>query len=267
MVRDAERICGLSWDSFAVGGGPWCAVWRSATARVTTTRLPTHWTRLRRDANWAYLKPKRKRLRERFLGQLQAHLDRAESGSLAAMLASMPGSRETAAADQAAHWLFAFEAAGMASFRGLALLDAHPAQCPQVRDELRDMDLSIPQELPFLRATVLESVRLWPTTRAPAPGGGPPAHTRAEAGTRPRPPCPRRAPPSLGPVRSESASRSRARAHWARAPAHRAPASGPHRWCARFRGRACRPGTSARSKAIERRARHGNGRRSHPAAG
>lgn len=166
LARGAERTGYLTWESFAVG---WWAMVRRVVlgdgARDDHALTGTL-ARLRRDANWAYLRPKRKRRRDRFLQRLQDHLDRAESGSLAAMLASRPAARESAAADQAAHWLFAFEAAGMASFRALALLDAHPAELARVSDELRDKDLSVPQELPSLRATVLESVRLWPTTPA-----------------------------------------------------------------------------------------------------
>ena len=50
----------------------------------------------------------------------------------------------------------------MASFRALALLAAHPDDAARARDEVTEGTL----ELPFLRACVLESVRLWPTTPA-----------------------------------------------------------------------------------------------------
>jgi cytochrome P450 len=122
--------------------------------------------RLRRDANWAYLKPKRKRLRADFLHRVEGHLARAEEGSLADSIASMTTSSATAPADQVAHWLFAFDAAAMASFRALALLDAHPAHKKAVQEEVSTGDAAAPRELPLLRATVLESIRLWPTTPA-----------------------------------------------------------------------------------------------------
>jgi cytochrome P450 len=120
--------------------------------------------RLRADANWAYLRPRRGRLRKRFFGELQRHLDRAEPGSLAGLVRSAPATSQTAPDHQVAHWLFAFDAAGMASYRALALLDAHPKHAKRVRDELGGQDLSAPEDLPFLRACVLESLRLWPTT-------------------------------------------------------------------------------------------------------
>jgi cytochrome P450 len=63
-------------------------------------------------------------------------------------------------------WLFAFDAAGMATFRALALLAVHPDQAARARAELRSHPGIERQYLPFLRSTVLESLRLWPTTPA-----------------------------------------------------------------------------------------------------
>lgn len=65
---------------------------------------------------------------------------------------------------QVPQWLFAFDLAGIASLRTLALLASHTDQAAHVRDELAGRDLTRPQDLPYLRACVLESLRLWPTT-------------------------------------------------------------------------------------------------------
>ena len=54
----------------------------------------------------------------------------------------------------------------MASFRALALLSGHPGQAARVRAEISGRDLAEPHDLPLLRACLLESVRLWPTTPA-----------------------------------------------------------------------------------------------------
>jgi cytochrome P450 len=62
-------------------------------------------------------------------------------------------------------WLFAFEAGGIAVFRGLALLLAHPEQAQRAGPEIeawRDGHF----DLPFLRAAFVETLRLWPTTPA-----------------------------------------------------------------------------------------------------
>jgi cytochrome P450 len=58
------------------------------------------------------------------------------------------------------HWLFAFDAAGIAAYRTLALLATHPGATDLARRELAGTDPA----LPYLRACVLEAVRLWPTT-------------------------------------------------------------------------------------------------------
>jgi cytochrome P450 len=184
MIATAERSGALGWDGFPV---PW---WRMARRAMLgegardDDALTDLLTELRRDANWAYLKPRRARLRERFFARLRAHLARAEPGSLAALVAAERASPVTAAAHQVPQWLFAFDAAGMAAFRALALLDAHPDRLRRARGELAGADLSVPQELPFLRACVLESVRLWPTT--PAVLRDTTAETAWASGTLPR---------------------------------------------------------------------------------
>lgn len=61
---------------------------------------------------------------------------------------------------QAAHWLFAFEPAGMATFRALALLACQPVQQDEAVNKANEN--SIPN--PFSRSVILESLRLWPTT-------------------------------------------------------------------------------------------------------
>ncbi len=123
---------------------------------TTTTDLLR---RLRADANWANLRPRRKRLRARLETRLRRYLREPQPGSLAAMAATAPAARGTDPAGQIPHWLVAFDAAGIAAWRALALLAGHPDALRTVRDE-------IAAELPFTRACVLEAVRLWPTTLA-----------------------------------------------------------------------------------------------------
>ncbi|GHG14033.1 MULTISPECIES: cytochrome P450 [Amycolatopsis] len=151
----------LDWDTFNVTW--WCLVRRvvlGSAARDDTT-LTDQLERLRLDANWAYAHPKRKQLREEFRRRLAEHLKRAEPGSLAAVIAAEDAAD---APDQVAHWLFAFDAAGMATYRTLALLASHPAELERARSELDGLDLTEPHQLSYLRACVLDAVRLWPTT-------------------------------------------------------------------------------------------------------
>ncbi|MFB9909003.1 cytochrome P450 [Allokutzneria oryzae] len=159
LARESE----LSWHTFTIAW--WQLVRRlvlgeGARYDDTVTDLLA---RLRLDANWAYAHRRRDRLHARFHNRLTTHLDRAEPGSLAAVVAATDQAGIDPA-DQVAHWLFAFDAAGMVTFRALGLLANHPDQQRRAREEIADLDPAEPHQLPYLRACVLESVRLWPTT-------------------------------------------------------------------------------------------------------
>lgn len=117
-------------------------------------------TMLRADANWAYLRPRHHTVRRRFFHRLRRYYDIAEPHSLVGALADTDAEPGTAPIGQIPHWMFAFDAAGIAAYRTLALLDLHPDALARARDEIAAGEV----DLAFLRACVLESVRLWPTT-------------------------------------------------------------------------------------------------------
>ncbi|TVT05963.1 cytochrome P450 [Amycolatopsis bartoniae] len=151
----------LDWDQYAT---VWWRIVRrivlgdSARDDETTTDLLG---RLRLSANWSYLSPRHAGLQERVLGRLRGHLKRAEEGSLAEVIARTPKTEDDDPASQVGHWLFAFDAAGMVAFRALALLATHP----HARQLAIEEAPSTP-DLPYLRASILDTVRLWPTTPA-----------------------------------------------------------------------------------------------------
>ncbi|MFD7658073.1 cytochrome P450 [Actinosynnema sp. NPDC059797] len=133
LLRHARAVGELTWDAFAR------AWWRAARRIVlgssaredeeVTDLLKT----LRGNANWAYLHPRRDRLRERFDARLREHLERGEPDSLACL------APPDEVAGQAPHWLFAFDAAGIVTMRALAIgAEGHEG--------------------------IWESARLWPTT-------------------------------------------------------------------------------------------------------
>ncbi len=130
-----------------------CVFGDAARDDVALTRLLF---RLRAGANWAFLAPERRVLRARFLSHVARYLHRPAPGTLAARLAATaaPGTRPE---DQVGQWLFAFDAACIATFRALMLLAADPKA-------LRRAHANDDAERSFLRACVLESIRLWPTT-------------------------------------------------------------------------------------------------------
>lgn len=149
----------LTWDSFIV------AWWRLVRRVVLgdsardDERVTDDLLRLRKDANWSYFKPRRTARTNRFLRRVEHYVDRAEPGSLAAMVASTPAHADTEPHQQIPQWLFAADAAAWATFRALALLTTAPGAVTRARAELDGSP-----DLPYLRACVLESLRLWPTT-------------------------------------------------------------------------------------------------------
>jgi cytochrome P450 len=166
LLTIVERTGELTWDDHV-------AAWYRIVRRVVLGDgarddhvLTDLLAQLREYANWSYLRPTDRTLRRRFHRRLIAHLDAAEPGSLAAVIADEPSFAHTKPHQQVPQWLFAFEPAGMAAIRALALLATHPEAERQLRAEVSGLDLTTPHRLPYLRACVLESLRLWPTTPA-----------------------------------------------------------------------------------------------------
>lgn len=131
LTRHVMNTGELTWDSFSQ------AWWRIVRRVVLGNhardddQLTDDLKALRENANWAFLHPRQRGLRERFQRRLDDHLARREEGSLAAYPDDLSG--------QVPHWLFAFDAAGIVTMRALAIGG---------------------------RGThgILESARLWPTT-------------------------------------------------------------------------------------------------------
>jgi cytochrome P450 len=154
----------LTWNEFS---DAWSRMVRRVVFGSVASedhRLSEMMTELRSAGNWAFLRPQRKQLRGQLLNRIRGHLDRAEPGSLAGMMAHIRATGETAPEQQVPQWLFAFDPAGMTTFRSLALLASHPEHADRVREEIRSHQGSGRQDMPYLRAVVLESLRLWPTT-------------------------------------------------------------------------------------------------------
>ncbi|WP_226924902.1 cytochrome P450 [Georgenia satyanarayanai] len=166
VTEEVEALLGhvdvageLTWDSFS-------RAWWRIVRRVVLgdsarddEQVTDDLLRLRKDANWSYLKPRRTARTRRFLRRVREYVDRAEPGSLAEMTATTPARPGTEPHQQVPQWLFAADAGAWASFRALALLSTMPGAAARARAELDRLP-----DLPYLRASVLESLRLWPTT-------------------------------------------------------------------------------------------------------
>ncbi|MFC8047882.1 cytochrome P450 [Nocardia sp. NPDC057353] len=161
LLRRAGETGELDWDTFAE---QWWRLVRTValgTAARDDTALTDELARLRTRANWAFAAPRDEAGHRRLAAGIQRYLDAAEPGTLAAAIAAAAPDSDIEPADQVAHWLFAFDAAGITAFRTLALLAANPAQDEWARQELPGAG---PSPFERLRACVLDTVRLWPTT-------------------------------------------------------------------------------------------------------
>ncbi len=119
---------------------------------------------LRARANWVYLRAVDEQAREHYRQRLAAYLCNPQEGSLVKLAGNC--TRDEVAeqiCDQITHWLFAFDAGGITTFRALALFASHPPELKCARSDLlawRNGQIV----LPYLSAGFLEAVRLWPTT-------------------------------------------------------------------------------------------------------
>ncbi|TDW84239.1 cytochrome P450 [Kribbella pratensis] len=150
----------LGWDDFR-------SVWSRVVRRIvlgdaarSDVELTEQLDQLRADANWAQLGPGHDDTRARFLATVSQYVDKAETGSLVEALDRRSETLDPAG--QVPHWLFAFDAAGIALWRLLAVLGTDQSRLEPIVAEARH-----PEASPLLAhagAAMQESVRLWPTT-------------------------------------------------------------------------------------------------------
>lgn len=158
VVDHAHTGKRLTWDRFS-------PVWDRIVRRVVLgdgaapdTKLSEMLLALRHHGNWGFLRPRSKRLFRDYADALAHHLQRRESGSLAAMLRHNVHDPVSAPPDQYTHYMFAFDAAALAVYRALAVLATEPDLAARAATGA-DGDVTDLQ-----RGCVLESLRLWPTT-------------------------------------------------------------------------------------------------------
>jgi hypothetical protein len=142
-------------------------------AAADDTQLSEEHGRLRADANWLGLKVwsrrRDKRLKVAMDERIQRYVAAAEPGTLVSLFASAPKQMETRPNGQVPFWLMALDAVRTAVFNALALLTTDPAAHERAVAEVRAADAAHGQgtvaalaDLAFVRACLLDSVRLWP---------------------------------------------------------------------------------------------------------
>lgn len=166
LAVEARRAGELNASSFTRAW--WRAVRRITlgdAARDDSAVTDQLWS-LRANGNWSYFFPVRTRARERFFDRLYEYAEEVEPNTLLAALDSWTTGAATDPVGQIPHWLFAFDAAGIATIRSFALLASHDERMKNAKHEVSGVDSRAPHPLPFLRSCILESLRLWPTTPA-----------------------------------------------------------------------------------------------------
>ena len=142
-------------------------------AAADDTELSEEHSRLRADADWLGLKFWNRRRNARLRASMDARIERyvaaAEPGTLVSLFASAPKEAETQPNGQVPFWLMALDAVRIAVFNALALLTTDPAAHERALAEVRTADtahgpgtVAALAELAFVRACLLDSVRLWP---------------------------------------------------------------------------------------------------------
>lgn len=142
-------------------------------AAADDTELSEEHSRLRADADWLGLKvwnrPRNARLRASMDRRIQQYVAAAEPGTLVSLFTSAPMKSETQPNGQVPFWLMALDAVRTAAFNALALLTTDPAVHERALAEVRTADtahgpgtVAALADLPFVRACMLDSVRLWP---------------------------------------------------------------------------------------------------------
>ena len=142
-------------------------------AAADDTELSQEHSQLRADADWLGLtvwnRRRNARLRASMEERIQRYVAAAEPGTLVSLFASAPTSAETNPNGQVPFWLMALDAVRTAVFNALALLATDSAAHARAHAEIRAADaahgpgtVTALGELAFVRACLLDSVRLWP---------------------------------------------------------------------------------------------------------
>ena len=142
-------------------------------AAADDTELSEEHSRLRADADWLGLKVwargRDARLKAAMDERIQQYVAAAEPGTLVSLFASAPKEAETRPNGQVPFWLMALDAVRTAVFNALALLSTDPGAHERALAEVRTADgahgpgtIAGLADLAFVRACLLDSVRLWP---------------------------------------------------------------------------------------------------------
>jgi cytochrome P450 len=142
-------------------------------AAADDTDFSDEHSRLRLDGDWLGLKfwhrRRNARLRASMDARIQRYVAAAEPGTLVSLFRDAPTEADTRPNGQVPFWLMALDAVRIAVFNALALLTTDPAAHERALAEVRRADeahgpgtVAALADLAFVRACLLDAVRLWP---------------------------------------------------------------------------------------------------------
>ncbi|GAB3220492.1 cytochrome P450 [Mycolicibacterium hippocampi] len=171
IAEEARELTTRAAESRQLDSSQFMTVWWRVVRRLAfgdaardDEEITDQLLRLRKAGNWSFLALPHYRERSRFLDHLYRYAEDPQPGTLVSAVGETRAPGGVDQVGQMPQWLFAFDAAGMASLRALALLASHPEELKRAIEDAADPE--DPALRPYLRASVLESVRLWPTTPA-----------------------------------------------------------------------------------------------------
>ena len=146
-------------------------------AAADDTEFSDEHSRLRLDGDWLGLKfwhrRRNARLRASMDARIQRYVAAAEPGTLVSLFRDAPTEADTRPNGQVPFWLMALDAVRIAVFNALALLTTDPAAHERALAEVRRADeahgpgtVAALADLAFVRACLLDAVRLWPAAAA-----------------------------------------------------------------------------------------------------
>ncbi|MBL8159093.1 hypothetical protein JNJ66_01415 [Candidatus Saccharibacteria bacterium] len=166
LLGRVERRGELGWDDFSES---WDRMMRRVAFGQSARdnhEISDTLSRLRSRTSRLMVLLRRKDSHQQLQQRIQLYLQQAEPGSLARFMAVQRSGSASATHDHSPEWLASFDPVGVTVYRTLALLSTHPAHAADARQELA-ADRTGRTALSFIKACVVETMRLWPTTPLP----------------------------------------------------------------------------------------------------
>ena len=146
IAEEARTLAAAALTAQRLTSADFERTWWRVVRRVVLGRdaaddsaITDHLRRLRASANWSFASLPHPRGRRRFLDELKQYAAQPDPNSLLGALARAGSGPDVDPVGQVPQWLFAFDAAGMATLRAAALLATHPDERARALADIGDL--------------------------------------------------------------------------------------------------------------------------------